>query len=60
MNVEVWNMNSNPQVPAKESVKKLYQRPRLKVHGDIKGLTRTVSNTSVNMDGGAGAFNKTH
>jgi len=39
--------------------KKPYQRPALRIHGNIEALTATVANTAT-MDGGAGGMSKTH
>lgn len=50
-------MSSAPQ----DTPKKRYQKPILKVYGDIQALTATVLNTSSQGDGGgAGTMNKTH
>jgi hypothetical protein len=54
--MEAWNMSSDP----KFAPKKPYQRPALRIHGNIEALTATVSNTSLNMDGGSGGMSKTH
>ena len=39
-------MNSTPQQPAK----KPYQKPSLKVYGDIKALTLTVATNGIETD----------
>ncbi len=46
--------------PAKPSSKqsKLYNKPVLKVYGNIETITATVGNTN-NMDGGTGSMQKT-
>jgi hypothetical protein len=53
-------MSSNRQAPARKLAKKAYQRPRLKVHGHIQALTRTVGPFSATGDGGIGGQSKTH
>jgi hypothetical protein len=41
--------------------KKAYQKPALKIYGDIGAITGTVFNTpSANADHGSGGMNKTH
>jgi hypothetical protein len=50
-------MSSDPKATTK---KKPYHKPTLKVYGSIHALTTTTSNNSIQGDGGAGAFNKTH
>ena len=47
-------MSSVPQI----TPKKQYQKPGLRVYGNIQALTATVSNTAT-MDGGSGAMNRT-
>lgn len=37
---------------ADKLVKKVYTPPRLKSYGDVRQLTRTVSNQATNKDGG--------
>jgi hypothetical protein len=46
------------QVP-KVDRKKPYQKPGVKVYGNIETLTATVGNIA-NPDGGGGAMNRTH
>jgi hypothetical protein len=48
-------MSSAPQ----DTPKKRYQKPILKVYGDIQALTATVSNTAFADGGSAGMF-RTH
>jgi hypothetical protein len=48
-------MNSVPQL----TPKKPYQKPGLRVYGNMERLTATVLNTAT-MDGGGGALSKTH
>lgn len=48
-------MKSAPQV----ATKKPYQKPGLKIYGNIEALTAVVSVTAQN-DGGAAGMNKTH
>jgi len=49
-------MKPVPQV----APKKLYQRPVLRVHGNIEALTAAISNTGTNPDvGGSGTMIKT-
>jgi hypothetical protein len=43
----------------KVDFKKPYQKPGVKVYGNIEGLTANVGNTA-NPDGGGGAMSKTH
>jgi hypothetical protein len=42
------------------SPKKPYNKPVLKVYGNIETITATVSNTSPQADGGTGTMNRTH
>jgi hypothetical protein len=48
-------MKSVPQV----APKKQYEKPGLRVYGNVEALTATVSNTAM-FDGGGGAMNRTH
>ena len=43
-----------------ETGKKTYAAPRLCVYGDIVSVTRAISNTTKNSDGGKGGTNKTN
>ena len=47
------------EVP-KVNLQKPYQRPALRVYGDIEACTSVVGPVSTNMDGGTGGMNKTH
>jgi len=49
-------MNSVPQI----APKKPYHQPSLRVYGNIEALTATVSNITMNADGGINPTNKTH
>ena len=50
-------MSSDP----KFAPKKPYQRPALRIYGNIEALTATVSNISTTADGGiSGTMTKTH
>jgi hypothetical protein len=50
-------MSSRPQ----EGRKKKYEKPNLRVHGNVGALTAAVLNTSTNADtGGSGTMTKTH
>lgn len=40
--------------------KRPYDKPTLRLYGDISVLTAVVSNTSPQADGGTGTMNKTH
>jgi len=40
--------------------KKDYQTPKLRLYGDLAGLTNANSNTTKNADGGVMATSKTH
>ena len=53
-------MNSEQQEAIKKPSKKPYQKPSLKVYGNLDTLTKTVANVSPTMDGGTGGTNKTH
>jgi len=53
--MEAWNMTSDSNA----APKKPYQRPGLRIHGNIEALTATVSNTAT-MDGGLAGMSKTH
>jgi hypothetical protein len=50
-------MNS---VSSRETLKKRYQKPTLRVYGDVQTLTAAVGTISAQMDGGTGGLNKTH
>ena len=56
--------NSPPQVTQKkqneEPRKKQYQKPSLRVYGNIEALTATVNLFSSITDGGTGGMTKTH
>jgi hypothetical protein len=39
---------------ANSKKKKQYQKPTLRVYGDIKEVTKTTSNTTGRLDGGTG------
>jgi hypothetical protein len=42
------------------AARKPYEKPALRVYGDVAALTRSVGNTTTNSDGGHGAMSKTH
>jgi hypothetical protein len=44
---------------ARAALRKPYETPALRVYGDVAALTRSVSNTSANADGGHGSMSKT-
>ncbi len=47
------------EVPPSHVPLRAYAVPRLRVYGDIVALTRAISNTSHNADGGSMAQSKT-
>jgi hypothetical protein len=49
-------MSSVPQV----TPKKAYQKPSLKIYGNIGRLTAVVDVNSSQLDGGGSGMNKTH
>ncbi len=49
-------MTSNSRERGK---KKLYQKPILRVYGDVRALTQAISTHSKNLDGGSKSMNKT-
>jgi hypothetical protein len=42
------------------ATKKPYNKPVIKLYGNVSALTFTVSNSSPTMDGGSGTKNRTH
>ena len=48
-------MSSSAQAPPK----KPYQKPELRVHGNVQTLTAAIGMSAMNLDGGGGASKQT-
>jgi hypothetical protein len=52
-------MQQLPQHLPKIDAQKPYQKPRLRMYGDLGELTATAPSTNPHKDGGGGALSKT-